>query len=250
VARCFAIAGLLSIGEPPRDGNLRSGETADHSSPLRASSSMRPAKPQVSLKSNACVIIKSIKWWRRLVAFLTKNSSRRENSTYVEACDIGWWYSARLPSDMIVVASMTDVDILRQRNLAEKEPWLTCLAQTKGSFLRMRDARITGPITIHAAHSAYAERMFGDNWLAVGDAAASYDRLSSSGIARALHSGIRGAQAVDHFLMSGKTEALTSYQADIYQSFCLYQSQKAHYYGLEQRWPALPFWTRRQRQQS
>jgi 2-polyprenyl-6-methoxyphenol hydroxylase-like FAD-dependent oxidoreductase len=98
-----------------------------------------------------------------------------------------------------------------------------------------------------AAHSAWLPRVAAPSWLAVGDAAASHDPLSASGIVRALDSAVHAAHAIHSSLVDGRMGPLAEYEARQAQAYRRYAETRARYYQLEQRWPDAPFWRRRQR---
>jgi flavin-dependent dehydrogenase len=80
----------------------------------------------------------------------------------------------------------------------------------------------------------------------VGDAAASFDPLSSQGIVRALESGRRAAAAIhDHF--AGDRSALQRCTLALHEQFERYLDARLEYYRREPRWPHAVFWRRRQR---
>src|SRR5436190_24249591 len=85
---------------------------------------------------------------------------------------------------------------------------------------------------------------FGEGWVAVGDAAQSYDPLSSQGLRYALESGIRAAFAVDAAL-DGDHRHLERYQMLLELQRTRYERLHRQFYGLVRRWPASPFWRRR-----
>ncbi len=166
--------------------------------------------------------------------------------TLIETCETGWWYSAKLPGASMVVAFMSDSDIVRERRLRLPEIWLEALGQTEHSSRRLRGGRLATGLRIAAAHSACLEQAVGQGWAAVGDAAASHDPLSSSGIPRSLDSGIFAARAIYDLLRRDKTSTLQEYDANLRQSFELYYSTRAGYYSMERRWKESTFWRRRQ----
>jgi flavin-dependent dehydrogenase len=84
----------------------------------------------------------------------------------------------------------------------------------------------------------------GERWIAVGDAATTYDPLSSQGIFKALQSGILASYAICDFF-KGTPGGLEKYEALIKQEFDDYLATRADYYGQERRWQASPFWQRR-----
>ncbi len=86
--------------------------------------------------------------------------------------------------------------------------------------------------------------VIGSNWLAVGDAAAAYDPLSSQGVYKALNSGRAAAIAIAGHLQ-GKGNALDAYSEGVEEGFINYLKSRRQYYQKEQRWPGSGFWKRR-----
>lgn len=166
--------------------------------------------------------------------------------TLVEACELGWWYSTQLPGVGMIAAFMSDSDIVRAQDMMAAQVWLAALRGMPHTGERLRDGQLVGPVQLYAAHSAYLSRMFGDGWVAAGDAAASFDPLSSSGIPRALNSGIGAARAVYDCLCHGSMRLLEGYEAELMQGFHVYHATKTRYYQLEGRWLHSRFWRRRQ----
>jgi flavin-dependent dehydrogenase len=95
------------------------------------------------------------------------------------------------------------------------------------------------------ASSGQLQAAVGENWIAIGDAAQSFDPLSSKGIANALYTGIHGAGAVAAALR-GDSEAVARYAGHLTEIFRVYCEHAVDVYRLERRWPAAPFWQRRQ----
>ena len=179
--------------------------------------------------------------------------------TLVEACDEGWFYSSYVPGDGADqppgwwVALMCDADRMRSENLRRFESWSARLQACPYTCERLRGIGTPSAIRAVAAQSALLEPMSGDDWLAVGDAAASHDPLSSSGIVRALDSGIRAGRAIARACRTAGSPG-----ESIEHEFCelalaqqvasqQYLGTWARYYQMEQRWPESPFWRRRQR---
>ena len=94
------------------------------------------------------------------------------------------------------------------------------------------------------APSAYLDRPTGPDWLAVGDAASSFDPLSSQGIYKALADGLKAAEAITAWL-DGDTGALDKYAAFVASRFADYRRNRAYFYAVERRWAGSPFWARR-----
>jgi flavin-dependent dehydrogenase len=191
--------------------------------------------------------------WRRVdrlvaaVGLLTPSGTAAvDSATLVESIPDGWWYSAALPDGRLVAAFMTDPDRLSDRQAGTPAGWSTLLAETHHTWERVRqgDHRLAGSPRVHAAASGRLEVSAGDGWLAVGDAAASHDPLSSHGIGSALESGLRAGVAIRDRL-GGDREALIRYAEQNRRAYARYQAMWLAYYAEEQRWPDAPFWRRR-----
>ncbi|MCY1030783.1 hypothetical protein OV207_04890 [Corallococcus sp. BB11-1] len=84
----------------------------------------------------------------------------------------------------------------------------------------------------------------GDGWLAAGDAALSFDPLSSQGLFNALFTGLAAAEATDRAL-SGDPSATSDYAGTLADIDAAYRRNLAAWYALERRWPEQEFWRRR-----
>jgi flavin-dependent dehydrogenase len=84
-----------------------------------------------------------------------------------------------------------------------------------------------------------------DGWLAAGDAALATDPLSGGGILRALLTGEAAGTALAHWLV-GRPGPVREYERWLDRRFGEYVTERQTCYALEARWPAEPFWSRRQ----
>lgn len=167
-------------------------------------------------------------------------------ATLVEAVPHGWWYSAPLPHDRLVTMLMTDADLAR--GAISTESWLARLTEaphTAARALRYGNG-LAGPPVIVPAVSGRLDHFGGRDWLALGDAAASQDPLSSEGILLALESGIDGARAAIRTLR-GDPDAIAAAITRREAAWRDYLTQREHHYAMERRWPNAPFWQRRHR---
>jgi flavin-dependent dehydrogenase len=175
----------------------------------------------------------------------TEGGGIKENVTLVEAVASGWWYSARLPGDRLMVAYMTDSDLAGKR-VRDRGAWLGLLGETEHTLKRVRDGGYTphaGPHVLQA-NSSRLDRFTGECWLAAGDAAAAFDPLSSYGISSALGGGYYAASAAADFL-AGSADALPSYARLVGEAYAQYLLMRYDNYALEGRWPDERFWRRR-----
>lgn len=161
-------------------------------------------------------------------------SPRDEDSrTLVESASTGWWYTSLLPNGRRVVVFHTD-----GRTQARPREGFRALLQSTLHIPR----RVTGDparLTVVSAATTRLEAFHGPGWLAAGDAAMSFDPLSSQGIYTALYSGMKAAEAVH----SGSPAA---YAANLDQIFEAYLDHRREYYRAEARWSENPFWSSRQ----
>jgi flavin-dependent dehydrogenase len=192
--------------------------------------------------------------------------------TLIEAVAGGWWYSARVPGGRRVFAFQTDADLLPDERQWRAPEWFwrqageTALIGTvprawsatspasisdfdsaragtsRSTCEPTADAALAPNLT--SAQSARLAAVGGDGWLAVGDAAQSFDPLSGEGLFHALFSGERAAQALlENF--SGRSAALADYAALSAALWERFLRQRAAAYAAAPRWPDAPFWRRR-----
>lgn len=163
--------------------------------------------------------------------------------TLLEAQELGWWYRARLPDRRLAIAFACDASTVRDHNLARASEWLACLRATSHVAQAIEGYRLKD-IVVRAAPSFRLDRVIGTNWLAVGDAAAACDPISSQGIMNALEDGIRAAATITGVL-DGHRGSGALYENYLDARYADYVANRNYFYGLERRWPRSPFWTRR-----
>lgn len=182
------------------------------------------------------------------VAFLRPgNSVDRDSFALIEAVKDGWWYSAVLPSGALATALMTDADLLRGQCTEASAAWRARLDASVYTRARVREHgyQLERKLRVVPAWSSALERAAGEGWIAVGDAAAAHDPLSSHGIVHALSGGLQAAAAVQGWL-GGSAAALSEYADREVRAYDNYLRLRDAYYADETRWPEAAFWRRRQ----
>jgi flavin-dependent dehydrogenase len=186
----------------------------------------------------------------RLVAVAALHRPEREgdrdSTTLVEAVARGWWYTALLPGGLRVFAYLTDGDLLDRDACRDRAGWLRLLAQTDHVgrlHERFGYEPATGPMVVPAGSSRLCP-VAGEGWVAAGDAAVSFDPLSSQGILTAMSTGRQAAAAVLASL-EGDRDATARYEAHVEELDREYLERRAWYYAAERRWPESEFWRRR-----
>ncbi|MBL4710050.1 MAG: NAD(P)/FAD-dependent oxidoreductase, partial [Flavobacteriales bacterium] len=174
-----------------------------------------------------------------------------DSFTLIEAVESGWWYSAGLPNDRLVVSFMTDSDLVNEVEANKLEAWLKMLQELtftkqRTSNLFTKDFKLdTLKLEVKQASSSRLQEITGENWLCVGDAACTYDPLSSYGITAAMGSAYYAACAINDHL-NGKNDALKAYTFLMDKMYANYLSVTQQAYLAEQRCPSSTFWKRRQ----
>jgi flavin-dependent dehydrogenase len=169
----------------------------------------------------------------------------QDTRTLVEAQEDGWWYSSIGPGSRAVVAWMSDADLIADGGLARDwECWREHLGRSSLTAARVGKAE---PETSPIALCAQSQRLVpasGPGWVAAGDAALSFDPLSSQGILNAIRSGKMASFAAFDWLL-GREDSVARYDAAVKAEYEGYQQAKARFYAMERRWPNAPFWARR-----
>lgn len=167
-----------------------------------------------------------------------------ERWALIEASRGGWGYSAVLPDGRVAVVVMTDSDLAHAAHLHDAHAWHQWIEELPRIRERMAGATLVDGPAVASAASHRLDRLAGDSWLAVGDAAAAFDPLSSQGISKALRWGIRAAKTIREWL-AGETRALAAYSSAVEAEYTAYLSARNRYYAMERRWSDAPFWQRR-----
>jgi hypothetical protein len=166
--------------------------------------------------------------------------------TYVESAPDGWWYTSLLANGQRVLAWHTDSDLPAAALVRSRSALLGKARTSPYLMAEIADACFAGaePPHVMAAYSSTLMPPAGDGWLAAGDAALSFDPLSSQGIFHALYTGLASAEVAERAL-SGDASGLSDYVVKLAKIEVVYQRNLTTWYELERRWPDQEFWQRR-----
>jgi flavin-dependent dehydrogenase len=163
----------------------------------------------------------------------------------VESGPDGWWYTTRGPGGLQILAWLRE----RPRDDVTVERVDSRIHEAFAATSLMREAvalpprRKVGLATVDAGYSTLGH-VCGDGWLAVGDAAVSFDPISSHGLPNALASGRAAAYAVQRWLQVDRG-ALEDFAATMAATCDHHRVGLIAHYRSERRWPERPFWRRR-----
>lgn len=186
----------------------------------------------------------------RLVAFQARlvpaAHTDCDASPIVEAARLGWWYSTLLPGGERLVCFFTDADLAHDTGLHSATGFMAALEGTCviASLVRRHGYSCREQPRGTDASTAWLDVAAGPRWLAIGEAAVSFDPLSARGVASALHAGMRAAHAV-HAALGGNARAIGLHLLHQRAIVCNYLHQVRDVYSWERRWPRSDFWRRR-----
>lgn len=183
-----------------------------------------------------------------LVAWLQGHGGRADDgASLIEAVADGWWYSAPLPGGRWSTAFFTDADLHDHRALRTEHGWRAALAAAPltSERLAVDSPRWRGRPSFVPADSGRLDHPCGAGWVAVGDAAISYDPLSAHGLTVALASGVDAGDAL-HRELAGDLAATDGYARRLRGAFEAYAAMRLRLYCSETRFTDQPYWARRQ----
>lgn len=164
----------------------------------------------------------------------------------LETVENGWWYSASLSPDTMTVVFFSDADIVSKHAYHTTGDWNRLLQETKQVKLLVKGAHMQEGVWVKSAHTQISNSTDRPAFLAIGDAAVSFDPISSMGIGFAITSACQAATLVQAELLASDPHRIKVYQADLERHFTHYQKMRQKIYGEERRWPQASFWKRRQ----
>lgn len=163
----------------------------------------------------------------------------------VESAEDGWWYGIQFSGGTLVAAYMTDASELPRHPGRALELWQSRLPQTRLLAPLAATGQWCGRVEVFDAATQLLTGETPAGFLAVGDAAAAYDPLSSWGITKAVCDGNGGAIALvrGH---EGDESAVIEHRHRQRRDFEDHRSRQLEFYRAETRWPKSPFWCARQ----
>ena len=175
----------------------------------------------------------------------------QNNITTVVASDYGWWYSSPLPHNRRLVSLHSDRDLLSNKMTKDPSLLLKLLKTVPEIHKYIKDSETKLDYKgTRAANSEILQKSAGLAWAAIGDAAISFDPLSSQGIYNALVTSMQLANLLKEEIFLKKCEfhevaIHDEYEKQIRQIWDQYLFHKNEYYNNELRWRNSPFWFRR-----
>lgn len=179
------------------------------------------------------------------LVFKSEMTIQPESFVHIESFSNGWIYMSPTPQKHLSIMIFTDLDLMPPSSQTELYIRST-IDQTKLIKKQLHnDFSIRNP-KVRPSNTTYLEKISGTRWVAVGDAAYSFDPISSYGITSALASGFYGGHALADTL-NGKQNAMIAYHHIMDKTFKKYLHQLFELFSQETRWQSNTFWKRRMR---
>lgn len=171
-------------------------------------------------------------------------STPMEHQIMVEATKNGWWYMAPQNETELTLMFFTLQELLPHKNEMESfirtelEATLHLSKITSTAYLNFDNLKVM------PAGTSRLDTSYGDHWIAVGDAAFSFDPISSYGITSALASGYYAGHALSSDL-ANEEDAMLAYGFVVENAFQAYMEKLWSHYKLETRWEGSTYWKNR-----
>ena len=187
-----------------------------------------------------------------LSCWFTLPNRERNTMSSIISDEFGWWYTAVLPDNKRVISYQTDTDIF-DKSLFKNFLSFSQLTKTNSVISKLIEHKeneidFKGVVS---ANSTKLHTVVGQQWIALGDAAISFDPLSSQGMFNAMANAMQASQLLKkHDISSLKNKEEMSqfskeYTSQINSVWTHYLKHKNLFYSAENRWSNAVFWKRR-----
>lgn len=164
----------------------------------------------------------------------------------IEAVENGWWYSAILPDNRMIISFYTYPDLVHKHLNKDLVAWQSLIKHAPLTCQRVVSAgyAVMAPPLASDAGMLIQEDISGSHWVVAGDALGTLDPLASHGMTQALWSGLRAAEAYVKSI-HGEHSEIEKFEQTVTQTMQAYQTELIQKYRSVHRFSERPFWQRR-----
>ncbi|MEY8860866.1 NAD(P)/FAD-dependent oxidoreductase [Tenacibaculum singaporense] len=196
--------------------------------------------------------IKRTQYDKLISCWMSLPNTQENTMSTIVADELGWWYSAVLPDNKRVIAFQTDADLVDRNTFKHVNSFLPFAKEHKlfQPLIEGNETTVNFHGTI-SANSTRLEQVTGKQWVALGDAAMSFDPLSSQGMFNAMANAMQLQKLLINYdfikgLDSTKEQQFNRlYENQLQQVWNHYLKHKNFFYSTETRWKEATFWKRR-----
>lgn len=163
---------------------------------------------------------------------------------FIEAFEQGWGLVSKLSESHNVLSIFTNKNSGAIQHCKKLANWRHLCEHTE-HFKYFIPENCDAPVHGMNASSRIAAKLNADNWLLIGDAAMSFDPLSSHGITTAIYTAELAATAI-HQKLTNNEDSLYSYAQKLTSIYNTYLNELVNLYRLESRWSNSGFWQSKQ----
>lgn len=187
-----------------------------------------------------------------IACWVTLPNTTENTMSTISTSENGWWYSSLVPNNKRIVTFHTDADLISKNELKTTESFFKLSKGNKeiSELLKGNENTIEFQGTV-AANSTKLEQFTGCQWAALGDAALSFDPLSSQGMFNAMANALQLKELIIKFDFitdlnyQNMEKFKVAYSNQVEEIWKHYVKHKGIFYGEEMRWKEFPFWRRR-----
>lgn len=169
-----------------------------------------------------------------------QSSDNSNAQTLIESQAYGWWYAAHLPNGRPIAIFHTDARCAAELSRQPQKWW----AQINSTDLLKKRINVqsleNAEIKFTEARTIILQQPYGDHWAVCGDAAISFDPISSQGIFNALASAHMLSQAI---LDDDRKAAMQDYHTKLKNITDIYQQRRFDYYRRAYEYYGHGFWS-------
>jgi len=160
------------------------------------------------------------------------------NRTVIASGPDGWVYAGRLGNGLWAFGYHTTPKRAAQL-LSASEVWNELVAECPGFTTLFGSLKLESALVARNARGTHLHPPLGEDWVACGDAALSFDPIAGQGLFHALYTGMTAAEVV-RTMRDGTMPSC--YAAEINKIAAVYTARRHALYRQERRWPTRLFW--------
>ena len=161
--------------------------------------------------------------------------------TLIESFEQGWGIASDLSPENLVLSLFTYPHTSIALLLKNYHHWSNILAVTH--WLKRFLTPVASTTVVRADASTSKSILLPDSKvMAIGDAIAAFDPLSSHGITNAVFMASEAAQVIEQYLCTEQSDVFRQYQFKMDKIFAGYEQNRVSLYRRESRWKRYPFW--------